>query len=160
MNDPRILHTVPISATDISKIAAVEQRCFQAPWSPTACAAELSAGGGYVTIGGPPETIAGYLFYRIVLDEMHIMKVATDHPWRNRRIASRLLEKTVALAGEKGLRQVCLEVRASNLAAVNLYVKHGFIQSGRRPGYYDNREDAILMVRKLDGKRPVRPRPQ
>lgn len=150
MPDPRTFHTAVISAVNISGIAAVERRCFQTPWSPASCAAEMSAGGGYVTTCDPEGTIAGYLFYRIIMDEMHIMKVATDHPWRHRHIASTLLEKAVALAGRKGLRQVCLEVRASNLPAINLYAKHGFIRSGRRPGYYDNREDAVLMARDLE----------
>jgi len=39
-----------------------------------------------------------------------------------------------------------LEVRASNLAAQNLYSKYGFTQVGIRRGYYlDNREDGVLM---------------
>jgi ribosomal-protein-alanine N-acetyltransferase len=155
-----MFHTAAIATTDIGGIAAVEQRCFPTPWSPASCAAELSAGGGYVTTRAPEGNIAGYLFYRIILDEMHIMKVATDQPWRNRRIASCLLEKAVALARGKGLRQVCLEVRASNLPAINLYAKHGYTRSGRRPGYYDNREDAIIMTRNIENDRPEHPAKQ
>ena len=152
MVENREFHTTDICMADVDAIAAVERRCFPTPWSLASCAIELSAagGGGYVTTCGPEGTIAGYLFYRVIVDEMHIMKVATDHPWRNRRIALALLGKAVSLAGRKGLRQVCLEVRASNIPAINLYKKCGFELSGRRPGYYDNREEAVLMTKNIE----------
>ena len=152
MADRRLFHTAAISAADINAVAAMEQRCFPTPWSPASCAAELcvTGGGGYVAAGGPEGTIAGYLFYRIMTDEMHIMKVATDPPWRHRRIASKLLRKALALAGRRRLRQVCLEVRASNIPAIQLYEKHGFELSGIRPAYYDNREDAVLMTKNIE----------
>lgn len=61
------------------------------------------------------------------------------------------LERTRALQGERML----LEVRASNQAAIDLYQSRGFVQEGRRRGYYplyqpDGRtvqgyEDALLM---------------
>jgi len=39
-----------------------------------------------------------------------------------------------------------LEVRPSNLAALNLYAKFGLKSVGRRKGYYaDNGEDALIM---------------
>lgn len=137
---------------NITGIAAVEQRCFETPWSLSACAAELSIadGGGYVVTCGDNGAIVGYIFYRVIIDEMHIMKIATVPSWRNRRIASTLLEKTIALARGKGLRRICLEVRASNVAAINLYDKFAFEQSGTRPGYYNNREDAVLMTKNIE----------
>ena len=39
-----------------------------------------------------------------------------------------------------------LEVRASNLPAINLYRKYGFETIGKRERYYqDNNEDALIM---------------
>ena len=47
----------------------------------------------------------------------------------------------------RGAVEVTLEVRASNLAAQNLYKKYAFVQVGRRKGYYtDNHEDALIMT--------------
>ena len=43
-----------------------------------------------------------------------------------------------------------LEVRASNEAAIALYVKHGFVQAGVRKNYYqDPKEDALIMTREF-----------
>jgi len=145
------VHTTGISRSNITQVAAVEQLCFQSPWSFDACAAELfiTGGGGYAATCGDKKSVVGYIFFRVIFDEMHILKIAAAPSWRNRRIASTLLKQTITLAGEKWLRRICLEVRASNIPAINLYNKYGFEQSGIRPGYYGNREDAILMNRNI-----------
>lgn len=50
-----------------------------------------------------------------------------------------------AVAG--GLVEVTLEVRASNHGARAFYRRHGFAETGLRPGYYsDNGEDAVIMT--------------
>ncbi len=143
--------TAEISRANISTVACLEQRCFQTPWSPAACAAEITHGngGGFVATCDNGETITGYIFYRMILDEMHIMKIATAPRWRKHHIATELLQKTITLAREKGLRRLCLEVRASNLPAINLYRKFEFTLSGKRPRYYDNHEDAVLMTKNI-----------
>ena len=42
--------------------------------------------------------------------------------------------------------QITLEVRLSNIAAIKLYEKHGFRETGRRTNYYSNpNEDGIIM---------------
>ena len=151
MLDERLFHTTDISMADIGNVAAVEQCCFKTPWSATACAAEiaLAEGGGLAVTCHNDGMIAGYILYRVMVDEMHIMKIATLPRWRKRQIASELMRKTIDLAREKRLKRICLEVRASNLPAINLYCKFGFTLSGRRPGYYENREDAVIMNKNI-----------
>lgn len=151
MPDAHSLHTTDISKGNISRIAVLEQCCFQTPWSPSACAAELTfnQGGGFAVTHDDDKTVAGYVFYRVMIDEMHILKIATAPHWRKRHIASTLLQKTVNLARAKKLRRICLETRASNLPAINLYRKFDFEFSGRRPRYYNNQEDAVLMTKNI-----------
>jgi ribosomal-protein-alanine N-acetyltransferase len=94
--------------------------------------------------------IAAYVFFRRVLDEMHILKVATARPWQRRQGAWLLMDEAIRRARKMGLRQVFLEVRASNIAAIRLYEKTGFTVAGRRPGYYyDDNDDAIMMIHTL-----------
>ncbi len=50
------------------------------------------------------------------------------------------------------MTRMLLEVRATNRAALALYTRQGFIEVGRRHGYYpahEQREDAIVMAREL-----------
>ena len=49
------------------------------------------------------------------------------------------------------MRGYTLEVRVSNLGAIRLYERFGFVPKGVRRGYYtDNREDALIMWRDAD----------
>ena len=45
-----------------------------------------------------------------------------------------------------------LETQESNTAALNLYLSQGFRVVGRRPGYYANGEDALLLSYKSDNQ--------
>lgn len=69
------------------------------------------------------------------------------HPaYRRRGIGLRLLQACeVALDS----RLVRLSLRASNQAAMTLYDKAGYVQSGTWRGYYPNGEDAIVMERAI-----------
>ncbi|MDN6127255.1 MAG: hypothetical protein L0I66_02520, partial [Tetragenococcus halophilus] len=54
----------------------------------------------------------------------------------------------IALAEQ--VEQIFLEVRVSNQAAQNLYLKNGFNKTGHRTGYYSKPvEDALVMVKKV-----------
>ena len=91
-------------------------------------------------------TVLGYAGLSVVLDEGCIEKVAVKGKYRRMGVADALVDAFVRF-GRAHLAFITLEVRASNDAAIQLYMKHGFEQVGRRKNYYaDIHEDAILMT--------------
>lgn len=76
------------------------------------------------------------------------MSVARD--WRNQRIGSALMQRALEWARNRGdLRRIELYVYASNLAAIRLYERHGFVTEGRRRGAIrvgDDFVDDLLMA--------------
>ncbi len=85
------------------------------------------------------------------------MNVAVAEKHRRLGIASTMLRNLFAITNDDAERGYTLEVRVSNLAAIRLYERFGFVQRGVRRGYYtDNREDALIMWR--DPERPERDR--
>jgi len=91
-----------------------------------------------------------YIFFRLVVDEMHILKIAVAPEWRCRGIASVLMKKSMELADTKGCNAAYLEMRPANTAAVTLYRKLGFCVIGKRTNYYsETGEDALVMCKKL-----------
>ena len=49
------------------------------------------------------------------------------------------------------ITSMTLEVRLSNIAAIKLYEKFGFVSVGKRPNYYMMpSEDALIMWKKID----------
>jgi ribosomal-protein-alanine N-acetyltransferase len=58
-----------------------------------------------------------------------------------------MLNHLIEDAREQGARQMFLEVRESNRAAMQMYLNHGFNEVGRRRNYYptaEGREDALV----------------
>lgn len=92
-------------------------------------------------------SVAGILAGRIVADECEILNLAVGKTWRRRGAATSLVRAALDRAQAAGAKQVYLEVRASNRAAVALYEGMGFRQCGRRANYYrDPAEEAVLLV--------------
>ncbi|MBX4928433.1 GNAT family N-acetyltransferase [Rhizobium binae] len=56
-----------------------------------------------------------------------ITNLSVFEEWRGRGIAGALLERSVALARQKGFEIIRLEVEAKNMAAVTVYRRHGFV---------------------------------
>ena len=76
--------------------------------------------------------------------------VVTAPGSRRRGIGAALLAAAAAWGREAGAERLLLEVRASNLDALRLYLRHGFVQDGIRAAYYRNpEEDAVLLSRPL-----------
>jgi ribosomal-protein-alanine N-acetyltransferase len=90
--------------------------------------------------------VAGMLVGWLIVDEIHIATIATHPDFRGRGIGKKLLSFALESARNEGAVSSFLEVRESNAAALEMYRKFGYVEDGRREGYYkDNGEAAILM---------------
>jgi ribosomal-protein-alanine N-acetyltransferase len=95
-----------------------------------------------------------------VVDELHVLSLATRADRRRRGIARGLMDAVLAYACTSRVRLVLLEVRRSNAPAIELYRGVGFSTSRVRARYYQDDEDALEMSLSLDpetGAAPLRP---
>ncbi len=82
----------------------------------------------------------------MLVDEAHITTLAVDPEHRRKGIAERLTVELLQTARDRGMLCATLEVRASNIGAIELYRKIGFEEAAIRKRYYpDNQEDALIM---------------
>jgi len=87
----------------------------------------------------------GFLIAQEVASEWEIENIAISGAARRRGLGTRLLGEFLNRVRAEGAAAVYLEVRESNQAARSLYEKWGFVESGRRRGYYSQPgEDAII----------------
>lgn len=92
------------------------------------------------------EYVVGFAGFWFMAGEVHLINIAIRREYRHQGIGELLLISVIDRATELKAHLVTLEVRVSNVAALNLYEKFGFRRVGLRRGYYtDNREDAVLM---------------
>ncbi len=103
--------------------------------------------------------VAGYVMARVelgwgitklgLIKKGHIVSLAVLEEYRRRGIGTALM--LAALEGLKSYeaKEVYLEVRVSNIPAIKLYEKLGFVKKKIIPSYYLDGEDAYLMVKSL-----------
>lgn len=95
----------------------------------------------------PRDQIAGFVGIWFIADEAHIVSLGVRPNYRRRGVGELLMLAAFREARRYDMREVTLEVRASNTAAQALYRKYGFRDVGLRKRYYiDNGEDAIIMT--------------
>jgi len=86
----------------------------------------------------------GFIHIQELVDEIDIIDIIIDRNYRHNGYATKLLDYIFDINKDK---KFILEVNVNNIPAINLYLKHGFIEIYRRKGYY-NANDAIVMEKK------------
>ena len=141
----------PMNLRDLDSVAALEASLQVFPWSRGNFADSLASGydAWILSCDGVP---SGYAVVMNVLDEAHLLDIGIVGELQGRGLGKRFLDWLAEGAKTRGARDFYLEVRPSNAAALRLYARSGFVEIGRRRGYYPaagGREDAIVMRRAL-----------
>ena len=139
-----------LGLADLRAIEEIERRSYPTPWSRSMFAGELAKPSsiclGAFGAEGEDGELCGYLIVSRYVDAWHVMNVAVAPDFRRRGIATTMLDRLFELTAGDGRRGYTLEVRVSNVTAIELYERLGFQARGVRRGYYtDNREDALIM---------------
>ncbi len=131
---------------DLEQVLAIENDAFPRPWTRDHFLDELRSPHSFPLVAlGRDGVVLGYICPMQILDEGHILDVAVRKDFCGKGIGRLLVETSLRMCREKGSDFVSLEVRPSNVAAISLYRRLGFSEVGRRKGYYENGEDALLM---------------
>ena len=150
----RVLH-----AADLPKVALLEQEVQLDPWTRTQVLeiAPLLDSEEYTgAVVEQAGNLVAYVIARTIFDECEILSVGVVREMQGRGLGKLVLTQ---LFGHLSAQIVIvhLEVRVSNLAALKLYEGLGFVEVGRRKGYYapistatkPEREDARLMSKRF-----------
>lgn len=139
--------------SDLDALVAIERRAYRTGWTRAIFEDCLRVGyccWGVELDGG----LTGYAIVSVAADESHLLNLAVDPPCQRRGLGRVLLEHSFVVAREWHAECMYLEVRPSNVTARALYESAGFIEYGRRHGYYPaaadgRREDALVFRRDL-----------
>ncbi len=137
---------------DLPAIVQIERSRFSHPWKEHQYAEEIDNPLARLWVAEESDlsSIAGYILFLHLANEIELLKVAVAPEWSRCGIGESLLRQLLEFAREKRVLTILLEVRATNEAAIALYTKLNFHPSGRRRGYYTNPpEDALLFRRDI-----------
>jgi ribosomal-protein-alanine N-acetyltransferase len=143
-------------AEDLEAVLGIAGVCAEAPRWGEGVWRELLAGEGGVAravfvaeMGGD---VAGFVVVSCVKDVAEIESVAVLPAFRRMGLGRALCAEAMRWARDAGAQAMELEVRASSEGALALYAGLGFVEQGRRKGYYrEPVDDAVLMSARLRG---------
>ena len=143
----------PIILPDITPLMQIEDKCHSHPWSEKtfrSCIGGRYFGEKLSETLRESNNIVGFYIGEQVIDEATLMDICVSPNNQGKGLGKKLLTKFINQAKAKGAVKIWLEVRAKNIPAQMLYMNVGFIETGRRTGYYPSArgfgyEDAIVM---------------
>ncbi len=149
---------------DLLAVFHIEQEAFSQPWpfsafegfldNPSFLIAQTTRGSRRETATvGDDGRVVGY----VVADRVpnhgeaigHVKDIAVASECRGEGLGRRLLGQALRTLADEGVTSVKLEVRRSNDVARALYRAFDFEHEGVVPRYYDNGEDALVLVREF-----------
>ena len=141
----------PMTKADLTAVMEVEQAAYEFPWTVSILRDCLGVGYHCFVYEGPRGVI-GHGVMSVGAGECHLLNICIHPEYQRRGLGRIMISRLLALARRRGARLALLEVRVSNTAAFDLYIKLGFTEIGMREEYYParrGREDAILLAREL-----------
>ena len=130
---------------DLPEVHALEQLCFHNPWGEESLAL-LCGDTAFGIVAEENGRVLAYGGMVTVLDEGQITNIATHPDHRRRGLGRAVVKALLDTARTHGLVSISLEVRESNLAAIALYQRLGFVTCGRRPHFYTHPAEAALVM--------------
>ncbi|MGQ9491532.1 MAG: ribosomal protein S18-alanine N-acetyltransferase [Anaerolineae bacterium] len=145
----------PLTPDDLDFIMPLERQVFCDPWTRRMYLNDLTQNdlATYLAIRparqdliAPWPPILAWGGFWLMVDQAHIATIASHPDWRGCGLGQRLMLALLEAAAQRRASTATLEVRVSNLPARTLYEKLGFKIVGRRPHYYRDGEDGLIMT--------------
>ncbi len=132
--------------SDLAAVGDIERQSYEFPWSQGVFRDCLLAGYQCLVIECHG-AVQGYGILSVAAGEAHVLNICVVADLRAYGFGSLMLDELLARARASSAERVLLEVRPSNMRAILLYEKRGFMQIGARRNYYQaesGREDALV----------------
>jgi ribosomal-protein-alanine N-acetyltransferase len=134
---------------DLAEVMAIENDVYPHPWTHGNFLDSLCSGYEMRVARMATGLLAGYYLLMLSVDEGHLLNITVRRELHGRGLGRQMLDHVVALAREREMQSILLEVRPSNDRALMVYERYGFAGIGVRRDYYPaggtRREDAIVM---------------
>ncbi len=139
----------PFKPEDIDRVYEIEAESFPDPYHPAFVMELYKLYGDTFFVAEYGGEIAGYIISRKIGFKGHIIAIAVAKKFRKLGIGRALMEAAERALALKGVTEIYLEVRASNLSAMEFYKKLGYFPANMVDNYYSDGEAAIIFKKFL-----------
>ncbi|MDR2083720.1 MAG: ribosomal protein S18-alanine N-acetyltransferase [Bacteroidales bacterium] len=141
------------TSADLDRIFEIENQSFGAEkFSRRQLAYLINRAKGIFYILKSGDKIVAYmsLLHRPKTNVLRIYSIAVHPSERGKHFSDKLITTAIEYAKQKQLKIVSLEVKTTNLPAIGLYEKYGFVQKTIKKEYYTDGTDACIMRLKIE----------
>ncbi len=130
-------------------LVKVEEECFNSGYGRSTFQKEMENKIARYVVAECDGEILGYAGLWNICGSADIMNVGVLKECRRQGVGAALLEHLEEYCTNEEIFEINLEVRESNIPARSLYRKMGYEEISIRKGYYDGKEDAVIMKKVL-----------
>ncbi|WP_199220266.1 ribosomal protein S18-alanine N-acetyltransferase [Limnohabitans sp. T6-20] len=142
----------PMTLDDLDAVMAIEQTAYSHPWSRGNFRDSLNPLFDAQCLWLEGELL-GYFLAMRGFEEMHLLNITVAPARQGQGWGHMMLDALSLMSRHEGAQWLWLEVRQSNLRALQVYERYGFKQVSIRKDYYpadrQQREHAVVMSLKL-----------
>lgn len=136
----------------LTQVLAIEREVFSGdPWTEEQFWSELAQDTRSYVVALDGADVVAFAGLFVLPPDADVQTVAVAPSHQGRGLARTMLEQLVSQAEVHGVTHTLLEVREDNESALRLYGRMGFEQISRRPGYYADGTDALILRRPRGG---------
>jgi ribosomal-protein-alanine N-acetyltransferase len=136
----------------LTQVLAIEREVFSGdPWTEEQFWSELAQDTRSYVVALDGADVVAFAGLFVLPPDADVQTVAVAPSHQGRGLARSMLEQLVSQAEVHGVTHTLLEVREDNESALRLYGRMGFEQISRRPGYYADGTDALILRRPRGG---------
>jgi ribosomal-protein-alanine N-acetyltransferase len=133
----------------LDQLFQIEEKCFdQEAFSKRQIAYLLTDYNSIALVAKTNSNIAGFIIVQIEVEENtefgHIITINVAPNFRRHKIATQMLYEIEGLLKQKGIKEVRLEVREDNHAAIKLYQTLAYQTVGKLERYYATKHGLYL----------------
>lgn len=137
----------PLQIKDIDIIVQLEEEIFGETLGKEMLKNELNNPLVWFRVLEIDNQVIGYIGGYFYLEDGEILNFLIDKSKQHQGYGTILFESILQEARQKGIKKVTLEVRESNSNAISFYTKFGFSKISIRKHYYQNGDNAIVMIK-------------
>ena len=161
----------PFQPSDFDVLLAMDQACFPKTiaYGRREMKSYLQSEGSHCIVAevtdpetsgpGTSKTIAGFILTERGGEFSHIITLDVLEAYRRQSIGSLLLTAAEQEAASRGATRMYLETATTNKAAIALWKKHGYRETGTIENYYGRGQNAFEMQKRLERKSQLKALP-
>lgn len=147
----------PMSPADVEEVMHLETSVYQFPWTERIFSDCIRVGYD-CWLALQDDIIVAHAVVSIAAGEGHILNLAVTGEYQGKGIGKQFIQFLLGIAASKQAEIMMLEVRPSNVRAINCYNSAGFNEIGCRKDYYpapNGKEDALLFAKQISQGTPA-----